>query len=86
MTSSSIQPPRNTTPISTPTAATEVSLKRKTIKAMTSQATPVMRNNHHGPASWASIVSALTRRPPRAADGKRILMSVSLRTPASTVS
>src|SRR5579864_3010122 len=86
MTSSSSQPPRNTTPISTPTATTEESLKRKTSRAMTSQATPVMRNIHHGPASWASIVSALAPMPPRAADGKRVLMSVSLRTPASTVS
>jgi hypothetical protein len=38
-----------TTPISTPTATTEVSLNRNTITEMTSHAIPVMRNNHHGP-------------------------------------
>src|SRR5579863_1529633 len=37
MTSSSSQPPRNTTPIIKPTATTEASLNRNTIRAMTSQ-------------------------------------------------
>jgi len=46
---------RNTTPISTATAATEAIENRNTTAEIISQATPVARNNHQGPASCASV-------------------------------
>src|SRR5580700_8012127 len=63
MRSSLSQPPRKTTPISTPTATTEESRNRKTITEMTSHAIPVTRNIHHGPDSWSSTVSSLPLGP-----------------------
>src|SRR5215472_10337350 len=79
-------PNRKRIPIRTSTAATEESRNRSTIRARTSHPTPVTRNIHHGPVSWSSIVSARPRGPAHACDWKRILISVSLRMPASTVS
>src|SRR5580704_17183247 len=76
------QPARKTTPMSTPTATTEASRNRNTINEMTSHAIPVTRNIHHGPAIWSSTVSTLPRGP--ASVGDRMLMSGSLRAPAST--
>ena len=45
---------RNTTPSSTPMVATDAMENRSTTTEMISQATPVTRNIHHGPASRAS--------------------------------
>jgi len=87
MRSSLSQPPRKTTPISTPTATTEASRNRKTISEITSHAIPVMRNIHHGPAIWSSTVSTLPRgasAPPATASA--CSCPVSLLKPASSVS
>src|SRR5215472_7815948 len=48
-------PSKKTTPISTPTVATDAMENRKTISEISSQATPDTRKIHHGPASLPSI-------------------------------
>jgi hypothetical protein len=46
---------RNTTPSSAPTVASDVVSNRSTMRAIISQATPVMRNNHQIPVITPNI-------------------------------
>src|SRR5258706_14435971 len=71
---------RNSAPIKTPTVATEAVVIRKTSTEAISQAVPVTRNIHHGPASRQSAARVLDRRAVRSS---MALMAASLPQPVA---
>src|SRR5262249_2738870 len=60
---------KNSTPKRTPTVATEAGGNRKTTQERTSQAMPVSRNIHQGPASRHSAARVLDRMAVRSSMG-----------------
>src|SRR6266566_6058899 len=68
-------PSRNTTPIKTPTVATDAVVNLSTTNEMSSHAMPVSRNIHQGPASRQSAACLLDRVPAPVLDWKKALMS-----------